>query len=589
VSRLCYNIIGGSVKDTFKNLRRVYKKYGREYKEALIKNFIFSLFGIFTNICIPLFSAKFIISFTDSKFEQAIYMALIILVICAIETVKILLIRKNNQIVRRGIVRNIQMSLGREILKLDQTTLDSNSSGTFIQRLTNDTEKMSRIFTNGMVIIIRFLSIIGSFIAILVIDWHMFVYYSVVSLLLSVLNYVKNEKVGEKDREYRKESDVVAGLTGELVRGARDIKMLYAKESFMKNLDEKIAIQNDKHFEMRNIDMNYNLVIGYIKIFLEFVAILLLILLVNNNVLTVAVAIVLYNYRTTVLTNFMDIVSELLDECKNFNISSERVFAIVNNKAFKKEKFGDKSLNGIEGNFEFRNVSFGYNENMVLKNLSFKISSGSTVGIVGKSGSGKTTIFNLLCKLYDVNSGEIRIDNVNIEELDEEAIRGNITIISQNPYIFNMSIKDNLKLVKSDITDEEIVEACKTACLDDYIESLPKKYDTIVGEGGINLSGGQRQRLAIARALVQNTKIILFDEATSALDNVTQLKIQTAIDNLKGNYTLIIIAHRLSTIINCDKIFILEDGKISAIGTHKELLKENKYYKSLCETELVQK
>lgn len=589
MSRLCYNIIGGSVKDTFKNLRRVYKKYGKEYRGALIKNSIFSLFGIFTNICIPLFSAKFIISFTDSKFEQAIYMALIILVICAIETVKILLIRKNNQIVRRGIVRNIQMSLGREILKLDQTTLDSNSSGTFIQRLTNDTEKMSRIFTNGMVIIIRFLSIIGSFIAILVIDWHMFVYYSVVSLLLSVLNYVKNEKVGEKDREYRKESDVVAGLTGELVRGARDIKMLYAKESFMKNLDEKIAIQNDKHFEMRNIDMNYNLVIGYIKIFLEFVAILLLILLVNNNVLTVAVAIVLYNYRTTVLTNFMDIVSELLDECKNFNISSERVFAIVNNKAFKKEKFGDKSLNGIEGNFEFRNVSFGYNENVVLKNLSFKISSGSTVGIVGKSGSGKTTIFNLLCKLYDVNSGEIRIDNVNIEELDEEAIRRNITIISQNPYIFNMSIKDNLKLVKSDITDEEIVEACKTACLDDYIESLPKKYDTIVGEGGINLSGGQRQRLAIARALVQNTKIILFDEATSALDNVTQLKIQTAIDNLKGNYTLIIIAHRLSTIINCDKIFILEDGKISAIGTHKELLKENKYYKSLCETELVQK
>ena len=577
------------MKDTFKNLRRVYKKYGKEYRGALIKNSIFSLFGIFTNICIPLFSAKFIISFTDSKFEQAIYMALIILVICAIETVKILLIRKNNQIVRRGIVRNIQMSLGREILKLDQTTLDSNSSGTFIQRLTNDTEKMSRIFTNGMVIIIRFLSIIGSFIAILVIDWHMFVYYSVVSLLLSVLNYVKNEKVGEKDREYRKESDVVAGLTGELVRGARDIKMLYAKESFMKNLDEKIAIQNDKHFEMRNIDMNYNLVIGYIKIFLEFVAILLLILLVNNNVLTVAVAIVLYNYRTTVLTNFMDIVSELLDECKNFNISSERVFAIVNNKAFKKEKFGDKSLDGIEGNFEFRNVSFGYNENMVLKNLSFKISSGNTVGIVGKSGSGKTTIFNLLCKLYDVNSGEIRIDNVNIEELDEEAIRGNITIISQNPYIFNMSIKDNLKLVKSDITDEEIVEACKTACLDDYIESLPKKYDTIVGEGGINLSGGQRQRLAIARALVQNTKIILFDEATSALDNVTQLKIQTAIDNLKGNYTLIIIAHRLSTIINCDKIFILEDGKISAIGTHKELLKENKYYKSLCETELVQK
>lgn len=577
------------MKETFKNLKKVFKKYGREYKGILIKNSIFSLFGIFTNICIPIFSAKFIINFTDSKFEQAIYMSLIILVIYAAEIIKIMLIRRNNQILRRGIVKNIQMSLGREILRLEQATLDSNSSGTFIQRLTGDTEKMSRIFTNGMVIIVRFLSALGSFIAILIIDWHMFVFYACASLILSVLNYIKNEKVGEKDREYRKESDKVAGLTGELVRGARDIKMLYAKESFMKNLDEKIVIQNEKHFEMRNVDMTYNLFIGYIKIFLEFIAVLLLILLINNNTLSIAVAIALYNYRNTVLTNFMDIVSELLDECKNFNISSERVFAIVNNKEFKKEVFGDKTLSSIKGDFEFKNVSFGYNENLILKNLSFKIKTGSTTGIVGKSGSGKTTIFNLLCKLYNINDGEILIDGINIEELNEEAIRGNITIISQNPYIFNMSIKDNLRLVKSNVSDEEIVEACKTACLDDFIESLPNKYDTIVGEAGINLSGGQRQRLAIARALVQNTKIILFDEATSALDNATQSKIQTAIDNLKGNYTLIIIAHRLSTIINCDKIFILEDGKISATGSHKELLRDNKYYKTLCEMELIKK
>lgn len=577
------------MKETFKNLKKVFRKYGREYKGTLIRNSIFSLFGIFTNICIPIFSAKFIINFTDSKFEQAIYMALIILVIYAIEIIKIMLIRRNNQIFRRGIVKNIQMSLGREILRLEQTTLDSNSSGTFIQRLTGDTEKMSRIFTNGMVIIVKFLSALGSFIAILIIDWHMFIFYVCAALILSVLNYIKNEKVGEKDREYRKESDKVAGLTGELVRGARDIKMLYAKESFMKNLDEKIVIQNEKHFEMRNVDMTYNLFIGYIKIFLEFIAVLLLIFLINNNTLSIAVAIALYNYRNTVLTNFRDIVSELLDECKNFNISAERVFAIVNNKEFKKEVFGDKTLGSIKGDFEFKNVSFGYNENLILKNLSFKIKNGSTTGIVGKSGSGKTTIFNLLCKLYNINDGEILIDGINIEELNEEAIRGNITIISQNPYIFNMSIKDNLRLVKSNVSDEEIVEACKTACLDDFIEILPNKYDTIVGEAGINLSGGQRQRLAIARALVQNTKIILFDEATSALDNATQSKIQTAIDNLKGNYTLIIIAHRLSTIINCDKIFILEDGKISATGSHKELLRNNKYYKTLCEMELIKK
>ena len=577
------------MKETIFNLKKVYKRYGKEYKSSLIKIFVFSLIGIFTNICIPLLSAKFIINFTNSKFKQAIYMSLIILGIYAIENIKIVLIRKNNQVFRRGTVRSIQMSLGREILSLDQNTLDSNSSGTFIQRLTNDTEKMSRIFTNGMVIIIKFLSAIGSFIAILIIDYHMFLYYFIASLILTIFNYIKNEKVGEKDKEFRKESDKVAGLTGELVRGARDIKMLYAKESFMKNLDERIIIQNEKNFEMRNIDMNYNLFIGYIKMILEFIVVLLLVYLIKNNTITVAIAIALYNYKNTVLTNFMDIVSELLEECKNFNISSDRVFSIINNKEFKKEKFGKEEIENIDGNFEFKNVKFGYNENLVLRGLNLKIDSGNTYGIVGKSGSGKTTIFNLLNKLYNINSGSIYIDGKNIDNLSEKSIRGNITIISQNPYIFNMSIKDNLKLVKNDVTDKEIITACRLACLDDYIETLPNKYDTIVGEGGVNLSGGQRQRLAIARALIPNTKIILFDEATSALDNETQSKIQKAIDNLKGNYTIIIIAHRLSTIVNCDKIFILEGGKISDSGTHKELYRNNKYYQQLCKTELFEK
>lgn len=577
------------MKETFINLKKVYKKYGVKYKSSLIKIFIFSLFGIITNICIPLLSAKFIISFTNSKFEQAIYMSLVILGVYAIENIKILLIRKNNQVFRRGTVRSIQMSLGREILTLQQETLDLNSSGTFIQRLTNDTEKMSRIFTNGMVIIIKFLSAIGSFIAILIIDYHMFLYYFIASFILTILNYVKNEKVGEKEKEYRKESDKVAGLTGELVRGARDIKMLYAKDSFMKSLDERIIIQNEKNFEMRNIDMNYNLFIGYIKMLLEFITVLLLIVLIRDNTLTVAIAIALYNYRNTVLTNFMDIVSELLEECKNFNISCDRVFSIVNNKEFKKEKFGKEEIESVEGSIEFKNVKFGYNENLVLKGLNLKINSGKTYGIVGKSGSGKTTIFNLLNKLYSINSGNILIDGKDINDLNEKSIRGNITIISQNPYIFHMSIKDNLKLVNNNVSDEEIKKACITACLDDYIESLPEKYNTVVGEGGVNLSGGQRQRLAIARALIQNTKIILFDEATSALDNETQSKIQNSIDNLKGDYTIIIIAHRLSTIVNCDKIFILEEGKISDAGTHKELYSTNDYYQQLCKTELLDK
>ena len=260
---------------------------------------------------------------------------------------------------------------------------------------------------------------------------------------------------------------------------------------------------------------------------------------------------------------------------------------MLDNKTFNKEKFGKDKIENIKGDFEFKNVCFSYNDDLeVLKNLSFKVKANTTVGFVGASGSGKTTIFSLLCKMYDINSGEILIDNKNINNLDEDSIRGNITIIGQSPYVFNMSVIDNMKLVKENVTLDEVKEACKLACLDEYIESLPDKYDTVIGEGGVMLSGGQKQRLAIARALIQKTEIILFDEATSALDNETQRKIQDAINNLKRDYTIMIIAHRFSTILNCDKIFFIHDGRVLDSGTHEELLKKCKRYKKLYESEI---
>ena len=221
--------------------------------------------------------------------------------------------------------------------------------------------------------------------------------------------------------------------------------------------------------------------------------------------------------------------------------------------------------------------------------MNFKINCNETVAFVGPSGAGKTTIFNLISALNRVNSGEILFDGVNIEELDKNSIRGNLSVISQNAYIFNMSILDNLKVVKNDATEEEIKNACHLACLDDFIESLPEKYDTIVGEGGVTLSGGQKQRLAIARALLLNTEILLFDEATSALDNETQFKIQEAINNLKGEYTILIIAHRLSTVIDSDKIFVIDNGKIESCGTHKYLLENSKVYQKLYKKETEEK
>ena len=191
----------------------------------------------------------------------------------------------------------------------------------------------------------------------------------------------------------------------------------------------------------------------------------------------------------------------------------------------------------------------------------------------------------MLTKSYLIKSGLLKIDDIDINELDEKTIRKSISIITQSPYIFNMSIKDNLRLVKPNATEKDIDYVCKKSCFYDYVMSLPDKYDTIIGEGGVNLSGGQKQRLAIARALLKDCKILLFDEATSALDNITQQEIQESIDNISADYTIIVIAHRLSTIMNCNRIYILDKGKITASGTHKELLKNNKEYKKLYNSE----
>ena len=229
---------------------------------------------------------------------------------------------------------------------------------------------------------------------------------------------------------------------------------------------------------------------------------------------------------------------------------------------------------------------FSYDDIPVLKKINFEIKPNETVSFVGKSGSGKSTIFNLIAGLYFPNKGKILIDGISIKELDKDSVRGNLSIISQNPYIFNMSIKDNFSIIKEDVTEEEIIKACKMACLHDFILTLPNGYDTKVGESGVTLSGGQRQRLAIARALVQKTEIILFDEATSALDNETQALIQESIQNMQGEYTILIIAHRLSTVVNSDRLILIDEGKVCGTGTHEELLAHNDFYRHLYEYEL---
>ena len=573
------------MKELLENIKYAWR-YTKKQKLKLIFYIIFNIISILISIFIPILSANVIVSLTSNEFKQVLYISLVIL---AVELSRNLInygTKYFSQVIYRETFTEVQSTLGAEILKLENKSIDANSSGVFIQRLTNDTSRIADIFNVLNYYLSSIITDIGIFAAVFIINKLAFFYLLIMILSIYFVESKRIKLYNEKDKIYRKKHENTSGFVGELVRGVRDIKMLNAEKSFMKELHFKVTDLNQHRYAMQKVDRNYSLLRGTLIDLYDTGMIFLLVILIIKGQLEVASAIVVHNYMSRV-TSIVSYASMLLNAVKDFNLSSSRIFAIIESNDFQKEKFGNHHLNRIRGNLSFKNVTFSYdNERDVLKNLSFDIKANTTVAFVGKSGVGKSTIFNLICKMYDIHSGEITIDGVNINKLDKDSIRGNITIISQNPYIFNMSIRDNLRLVKENLSEDEMIKACKLACLHDFITMLPNGYDTVIGEGGISLSGGQRQRLAIARAFVQKTEIILFDEATSALDNETQYNIQQAIANLQKNYTILMIAHRLSTVVHCDRILFLNEGGIEAEGTHEELLKTNKNYRQLYESEI---
>lgn len=572
------------MKEFISNLKKL-NKYCKGQKCKIILFFLFSLFMVALTVVMPLINAKFIVLLTQNNFVRLFYMAIFLFLMEMGYDLFNYFAHKIKLKLFRDVLNELVIDLSKNILRIENKSLDSHGSGVFIQRLTWDASRLSEVIDVTVLKFTNILRYIGIIVAIFIVNKLVFIYVIVLLIILFVLEHYKTLTKKENDRIYRLSKERASSFVIELVRGARDIKMLNSEKDFINELDSKIKESNSLGYKMQKTNLNYKLLIFSIRDLGEMISICLLVFLISRNIIDYAIALVLYNYCNNT-GGAINVIGDLLEYIKDFNLSCDRVFSIIKSDEFKKEKFGKKKIDKINGNFEFKDVSFGYDDNKVLDNLSFCVHANETVAFVGKSGAGKTTIFNLLCKMYDIDKGKITIDGIDINKLDKDSIRGNITIINQDPYIFNVSIRDNLRLVKNNVTDEEITSACKMACLDDFINTLPMGYDTMVGEWGINLSGGQKQRLAIARALVQKTEIILFDEATSALDNETQEKIKEAINNMKHEYTILIIAHRLSTIASADRILFLSDGKIKCEGSHSYLLKNCPEYKHLYEAEI---
>ena len=267
-------------------------------------------------------------------------------------------------------------------------------------------------------------------------------------------------------------------------------------------------------------------------------------------------------------------------------VAIKRINELILNKLYQDEQYGNYKNRNFKGNITFKDVTFGYDkDNIVLNNFNMYIPTNKKVAIVGPSGQGKTTIFNLLTRVFDPIKGNIYIDDIDLIDLSEDNLRSIISIIRQDPFLFNKTIKENLLIVNPKLTNKEMIEYCKKAKIHDYIMTLKDGYDTLLGEGGVNLSGGQKQRIAIARALIKQSKIILFDEATSALDNNSQDHIKRTIDELSKDHTVVIVAHRLTTIDDADFINVINEGRVVATGTKDELLDKCDIFQMLYNSE----
>lgn len=529
-------------------------------------------------IIVPIIQGNLTTSIAELKVNSVIKVSIIFLIVVALDNVVshvslVFWIHK----IRPKILHNIRKDIIEIFMKLRLSNFKKFDSGIFLERLKNDPQIISGVINTSQKHLVQCFAKLGALFYVFYISWILGIIYLIGIMIVTIMDNNIQEVSKIKNKISKIANENLSSFLIETVRGIADIKLLslniFSDMIVRFNHSDNLSIDKDL-YDSRTYRLK-NMILFIVSIFALIVGVHL-----NLNA-TNLIACFIYSTR---ILSLMENFSSLRSSLKEYELAVERIIEFETDDIYPKDVFGKKHLSHIKGDIKFDNITFSYDDsdkNKVLNKFGLNIKPKTTVALVGPSGSGKSTILNLLTKSYLPESGVITLDDVPISDLDASTFKKAISIVSQSPYIFNMSIKENLLLVNPDASLGEITKVCKQACLHDYIMTLPDKYDTVIGEGGVNLSGGQKQRLAIARALLKDSPILLLDEATSALDNQTQSEIKATLDNLKNEYTIIIVAHRLSTIQNCDQIHLIENGKVISSGTHKKLLESSETYRNL--------
>tara|TARA_B100001250_G_scaffold405643_1_gene423458 strand:+ start:865 stop:2607 length:1743 start_codon:yes stop_codon:yes gene_type:complete len=575
--------------ETKKNVKRLYKDHVRHHLKRLMACLVLSiLIAASTSAIAWLLDPAVKKIFIDKNQLLAWVIPLAIIVTFSLKGLSLYYARLNINIVGNKISGELQKKIAKSILSSDVQTLDSRHSGKYISNIHFDAGQVQHLVSTGVLNLMK-----DTFSVVLLVGLMFYQNWKLASFAIFMIplagGFAKNlgKQVGKATSQASVLSGIQTSFLADILKGSKMIRIFQKEEDEnerAKNVIDDLVNKNIKVAEimMRATPIMEALTGFMIAGFIFFSGKLIHSgeLALNNFFSFLAAMMLAYQPIRSLATLNMVFYQGAA--------AAKRIYQIIDKPIQVKNEPHLPNLEIKNCDIKFNNIGFKYEDTneRAVNNINLKIDGGKITALVGQSGAGKSTLINLIPRFYDPQEGEIQIDNQNIKKINLKSLRNTISLVSQEIMLFDDTIKNNIAYADSSATQEDIIQACKFAAADEFINKLSNKYDTIVGENGVKLSGGQKQRVSIARAILKKSPIILLDEATSSLDTESERVVQNAINQLIKGRTTLIIAHRLSTIHNADKIFVLKSGKVIGSGNHEELINSNKEYKNLYKNQL---
>ena len=569
--------------------KRLYKDYSKKYLHLIFYSGLFSILVAGSTSAIAwLLDPAIEKIFLEKDQTLLIFIPLLIILAFSTKGISLYIAKSFMIIVAEEIKKKLQIDMIRSLIRADTQSIDKKHTGKFISNLTYDVQHITNLLSTAVLSLFKdSLTLIGLLAVMFFQNWKL----ALISLIMIPLASIASKSLGKRMHKVATEAQEKSGfLTAYLVELFKNHKItkIFQKENFeTQRADGHLDQLMQKNKKITTVLIRMSPIMEVLTGIMIAILIYYSGTLIANNEIKVnnffsfLAAMMLAYQPVRALSTLNMVVNQGLS-------AANRILPIVDTKNSIKDKNNAKDIDVSEGSIKFKNVSFKYeaNEKNVLNNINLEFEGGKMTALVGHSGSGKSTILNLIPRFYQPEKGDILIDNQSIFDTKIISLREQISLVSQETTLFDDTIKNNIKYANEDASDEEIKKVAILSNSDDFIQKLPNKYETLIGENGVRLSGGEKQRISIARAMIKKSSIILLDEATSSLDSETENKIQEALQKLTKGKTTIVIAHRLSTILNANNIYLIDNGKVIENGKHQDLLYKSIMYKNFYEKQI---